>query len=59
MTTLVRTSRTRDLCAIRCHQCPAGFEWTRKKARQHAAQTGHMVEVLVEEITTYTAEATP
>lgn len=50
----VRISHDRTFGGVRCEQCDAGFEWTRERARQHAANRGHTVHFLINDITTYT-----
>lgn len=49
----VRITRDRQFGGVKCEQCEAGFEWTRERARQHVATTGHTVHFLIEDITIY------
>lgn len=45
--------RFRSAGAAKCEQCGTVREWTRERARQHAAQHGHVVRYVIEDTTIY------
>ena len=50
----VEISRQKSDPTTQCENCDRlNPEATRERARQHAAKTGHIVHVLIEDVTTY------
>lgn len=50
----VEITRSKSEATTQCENCDGlNPEATRERARQHAAATGHIVHVLIEDVTTY------